>query len=194
MIEWLNSNIGFVTAIVGCIAAMVGLVTVFAIFRAPIVALRIQKNIEDYKEQKKRKFEIFRTLLATRANTTSLEHVQALNMIDIEYYEEKNISQLWNIYRDHLNSYPQNQDKAAEDRWEEKRIDCLTDMLHSMSVFFGYDLDKVVLKKGAYSPRAHGIWNLEQNLIRRGVIELLMGEKPMKVQLVEKKQDDVMLC
>lgn len=78
MFEWLNNNIGLVTTFVGCIAAIVGLITVFAIFRAPIVALRVQKEIEDYKEQKKRKFEIFKTLLATRANTTSLEHVQAL--------------------------------------------------------------------------------------------------------------------
>lgn len=185
MLSWLNNNIGLVTIIVGIIAAFIGLLTIIAMFRAPIVALRVQKEIEDYKEQKRRKFEIFKTLLATRADTTSLEHVQALNMIDIEYYEEKNISQLWNIYRDHLNSYPQNQDKNAQERWEEKRVDYLTDLLHGMSLFFEYDLDKVILKKGAYSPMAHGILSIEQSLIRKGVVELLSGQKPMKIQLVE---------
>lgn len=185
MMQWLNSNIGLVTAVVGFIAALVGLVTVFAIFRAPIVALRLQKEIETFNEQKKRGLGIFKTLLATRADTVSLEHVQALNMIDVEFYSQKDIRDTWNIYRDHLNSPPQNQDKAAQDRWEEKRVDYLTDLLHCMSKFFGYDFDKVVLKKGAYSPIAHGIFNLQQNLIRHGFVGLLNGEKSIKVELVQ---------
>lgn len=183
MLTWFNANIG-------CVTAIVGLITIFAIFRAPIIALRIQKKIEDYKEQKKRKLDIFKTLLATRANITSLDHVQALNMIDIEYYEEKNITQLWNIYRDHLNSYPQNHDKPSQDRWEEKRVDYLTDLLHGMSIFFGYDLDKVILRKGAYAPMAHGIWNAELSLIRQGLVQLLMGEKSIKIQLIEDKKEN----
>lgn len=187
MFEWLNANIGLVTAIVGLIAALVGSITVFAIFRAPIVALRLQKEIETFNEQKQRKLGVFKILLATRANTTSLEHVQSLNMIDIEFYNEKSIRDFWNIYRDHLNSYPQNQDKAAQDRWEEKRVDYLTDLLYAMSQFFGYDFDKVILKKGAYSPVAHGIINLEQAIIRKGFVEILAGEKPIKVELTDKK-------
>jgi len=182
MLKWLNSNIGLITGVVG-------LITVFAIFIAPIVALWLQKKIETFNEQKTRGLEIFKTLLATRANTISLEHVQALNMIDVEFYNQKEIRNYWNIYRDHLNSsYPQNQDKSAQDRWEEKRVDYLTDLLHCMSKFFGYDFDKVILKKGAYSPVAHGIFNLQQNLIRHGFVELLTGEKSLKVEVVDKKQ------
>ena len=184
MLPWLNNNIGFVTIIVGIIAAAIGLITIIAMFQAPKVALRVQKEIEDYNEQKRRKLGIFKTLLATRADITSLEHVQALNMIDIEYYEEKNITQLWNIYRDHLNFYPHNPDKGKQEHWEEKRVDYLTDLLHGMSQFFGYELDKVILKKGAYSPMAHGILNTEQSLIRKGMVELLTGEIPIKIQLV----------
>ena len=187
MIVWLNTNIGLVTASVGLIAAIVGLITVFAIFRAPIVALRLQKEIETFNEKKQRKLGVFKTLLATRASTTSLEHVQSLNMIDIEFYEEKNIRDHWNIYRDHLNSYPQNQDKATQDRWEEKRRDYLTDLLYAMSLFFDYDFDKVILKKGAYSPVVHGIIDLEQALIRKGFVEILAGEKTIKVELTDKK-------
>ena len=169
------------------ITSTVGLITVFAIFLAPIVALWLQKKIETFNEQKKRGLEIFKTLLATRANIISLEHVQALNMIDIEFYNQKDIRDFWNIYRDHLNSYPQNQDQSVQDRWEEKCVDYLTDLLHCMSKFFGYDFDKVILKKGAYSPIAHGIFNLQQNLVRHGVVELLTGEKSLKVEVIDKR-------
>lgn len=188
MLSWVNQNVGLMTTIVG-------LITIFAIFFAPIVALKIQKKIEDYKERKLRKLGIFKTMLATRANTVSLEHVKALNMIDNEFYNEKPIRDSWNIYRDHLNSYPQNQDKnsqdyvvGAQDRWEEKRVDYLTDLLYSMSEFFGYNFDKVILKKGAYSPIAHGIIDLEQQLIRRGFVEILTGNKSIKVQVVQNEE------
>lgn len=180
MFAWLTTNIGLITA-------AVGLLTIFAIFRAPIVALRLQKQVEAYNEKQQRKISIFKTLLATRANTTSTEHVQALNMIDIEFYEEKNIRELWNIYRDHLNTPFQNQNEQDQKYWEDKRIDYLTDLLHGMSIFFGYDFDKVILKKGAYSPVAHGILNLEQSLIRKGFVELLSGNKSIQVELKNKE-------
>jgi len=181
MLKWLTDNIGLITAIVG-------LITIFAIFYAPVVALKLQRKIEDHNEKKLRKLGIFKTLLATRANTVSLEHVQALNMIDVEFYGEKNIRESWNIYRDHLNSYPQNSDRATQDRWEEKRADYLTDLLYEMSGFFGYDFDKVILKKGAYSPMAHGMLNLEQAIIRKSFIEFLNGDKAVAVKIMESKK------
>ncbi|HHW3799259.1 TPA: DUF6680 family protein, partial [Legionella pneumophila] len=113
--------IAFFDAHVGMITAIVGLITIFAILFSPVIALKIQKKIEKYNEQNQRKLYIFKTLLATRADTISLEHVQALNLIDIEFYNEKEIRDTWNIYRDHLNSYPQTQDKNAQERWEENR-------------------------------------------------------------------------
>lgn len=181
MIEWTNSNIGFITAIAG-------IINIIAICGSPIIALRIQKKIEKYEEKNKRKLDIFKTLLATRGNTTSLEHVQALNMIDIEFYEEQKITQLWNIYRDHLNSFPQNEDKSAQDRWAEKRVDLFTDLLHGISKFLGYEFDIVILKKGAYIPKAHSDLGMEQDSIRRGIVNLLQGETHMKSELLAPKE------
>lgn len=109
-------------------------------------------------------------------------------MIDIEFYNEKRIKDFWNLYRDHLNSYPQNEDKSAQDRWVEKRIDYLTDLLYSMSEFFGYKFDKVILKKGAYSPQAHETTKLEQLIIRKEFLEILTGNKSIKVCVVQNEE------
>ncbi|BCA94384.1 hypothetical protein TUM19329_07450 [Legionella antarctica] len=177
--------IGFFDAHVGLITAIVGLITIFAILFSPVIALKIQKKIEKFNEQNQRKLYIFKTLLATRADTVSLEHVQALNLIDIEFYNEKEIRGTWNIYRDHLNSYPQNQDKNAQERWEENRINYFTDLLYSMSKYFSYDFDKVILKKGAYSPMAHGILNMELALIRKRLVELLSDERALTIKITE---------
>jgi len=177
MLKVLNEYIGLITT-------LVGIITIAAIFFSPIIALKIQKKIEKFNEKNQRGLSIFTTLLATRAEPASLDHVKALNLIDIEFYDEKDIRNSWNIYRDHLNSYPQNADKSTQDRWEEKRIDYMTDLLYEMSKYFGYDFDKVLLKKGAYYPTAHGILNIEQALVRQGLVKLLLGQTSLKVDLI----------
>jgi len=98
ILQWLTKNIEFITVIGITVTAIVGGISIFAIFRSPIVALRLQKELEDYNEKKSRKLSIFKTLLGTRANPVSLEHVQALNMIDIEFYEEKKIRGMLGIF------------------------------------------------------------------------------------------------
>lgn len=57
---------------------------IIALIIAPILALQIQKWLEKYREDRKRKLDIFKTLMSTRANRVSIEHVEALNMIDVE--------------------------------------------------------------------------------------------------------------
>lgn len=62
-----------------------GLLTLIAIISSPVIALWIQKHIEKLSDHKERKLRIFATLLTTRNNITLIEHVQALNSIDIEF-------------------------------------------------------------------------------------------------------------
>jgi hypothetical protein len=79
---------------------------IFAILAAPIVALQIQKYIEDRKEIRARKMQIFRTLMATRATRLDSKHVEALNMIDIEFFESKKITEAWKLLLDNFVNYP----------------------------------------------------------------------------------------
>ncbi len=78
IIGWNNSSLS---------NGMLGLLTIVAIFVAPWAALWLQKRIERSNEKKQRKLNIFKTLLATRANVVSMDHVQALNMIDIQFFK-----------------------------------------------------------------------------------------------------------
>ena len=57
---------------------------IIAVLLAPVVAVQVQKWLELFREDRARKLWIFKTLMATRAATVSPEHVQALNMIDLE--------------------------------------------------------------------------------------------------------------
>lgn len=92
---------------------------ILVILAAPIIALQIQKYIEDRKEIRARKMQIFRTLMATRANRLNLNHIEALNMIDIEFFKNEKVKEKWKLLLDNFVNYPQdlmrkimNQDSA----------------------------------------------------------------------------------
>jgi hypothetical protein len=72
----------------------------------PLLAVQAQKLIERRRETKDRKLAIFRTLMATRASTLSLEHVQVLSSVPIEFYSDKAVMDQWETYFAHLTTGP----------------------------------------------------------------------------------------
>jgi hypothetical protein len=166
-----------------------------AVLLGPIFAVQIQKAIESWKESKQRKIAIFKTLMSTRRTTLSPGHVEALNMIDIEFSpkkpKEKKVIESWKIYLDHLNSPQLKHDdpdyRVKLDQWNEKSSSLLVDLLKVMGLCLRYDFDKVHLMKGAYSPQGHANIEMEQNLIRRFIVELFMRKKSLPVDIVSIK-------
>lgn len=146
---------------------------VFATLLGPILAVQAQRWIEEYKGRRNRKDHLFRTLMATRRARVAPEHVQALNLIDFEFWgnrgNNKKVLDAWNLYRDHLNT-PFN--KETQHIWIVRQDELFTDMLFEMSVCLGYGFDKVHINKSVYSPVAHGNLEDEQTTIRRGLVEL----------------------
>jgi hypothetical protein len=55
----------------------------------PIVAVQVTRHLDKQKETRDRKLIIFKTLMATRQYNLSMEHVQSLNSIDLEFSSKK---------------------------------------------------------------------------------------------------------
>jgi hypothetical protein len=68
-----------------------------AVFLGPIIAVRLTRYLDNQKEIKGRKLDIFKTLMATRAYTVSWQHVEALNRIDLEFSQkqEREVIEAW---------------------------------------------------------------------------------------------------
>jgi len=162
-----------------------------AIIIAPIVAVQVQKIIEAKKEGRSRKIQIFKTLMATRATPLSPLHVEALNLIDIEFVENPNVISVWKLLLDNFSSYPQDPKspdfQARLTTCAEKSSDLLADLLHEMSKTLDYKFDKVLIKRGCYIPKGHGDVELELNFLRRSLVELFLGKKSVPINIVEKK-------
>jgi len=170
--------------------------TVAAILLAPLVAVQVQKWIEVFREKQSRKLRIFHTLMSTRRARVSAYHVEALNMIDTEFYyagifkftrkrrRQKAVVTAWKTYLDHLNSLGESPNEAQLEAWIMRGDELFTDLLFDMSHAVGYDFDKVHLKRSIYSPKAHGDEESDQRIIRENLVAILSGNKPIPISLI----------
>jgi hypothetical protein len=164
-------------------------ITIAAIFLGPIVAVQLTRFLDDRREIRGRKLQIFKSLMATRAYTVSWAHVEALNRIDLEFdkreKKERAVLDAWKQYLDLLNN-----DKMPFEQWVVKRVDLLVELLHNMAVVLDYDFDKTQIKNSSYAPRAHGDIEAQQEALRRGTIELLEGKRILPLYVTNFPTED----
>lgn len=156
----------------------------------PIFAVQAQKWIERRQEVNNRKAWVFNTLMATRGTRLSAEHVRALNMIDLAFYGpvrggtarrskgEQNVLDAWREYLDHLSSTVPEGDKSA---FHASREELFVNLLASIATERRYAFDRVLLRKGAYSPIAHNQIEERQAAALQGVADVFSGRKAIKV-------------
>lgn len=162
---------------------------ILAVLLGPIIAVRLTRYLDEQKEIRERKLQVFKTLMATRAYTVSWAHVEALNRIDLEFEKnnkkEKAVVEAWKEYHDLLNNTG-----IPLEQWSIRRVDLLVELLHKMAIVLNYDFDKTHIKNSSYSPRAHGDIEAQQEALRRGTIEILEGKRvlPMFVTNLPKQQ------
>jgi hypothetical protein len=155
---------------------------IMAVLFGPIVSVRLTRYLDNKKEIRERKLNIFKTLMATRAYAVSWDHVMTLNKIDLEFdkknKKEKAVIEAWKEYLDLLGS----KDISGE-AWDIKRADLLIELLHKMAQVLDYDFDKTHIKNSSYSPLAHGKLENEQSAMRQGVIEILEGKRVLPMHI-----------
>jgi hypothetical protein len=161
--------------------------TILALFGGPISAVQIQKFIERRTEGHRRKLDVFKTLMASRANRVSAAHVEALNRIDTEFYKDKNVIESWKQYHAQLYGVPRDlQDpdyKAKMAAWEAQSVEKLLEMLDIMAKSLGYELGKAYIQTSSYTPQLHADMQLEANFIRRSVVEIFLGTKSLPIEI-----------
>ena len=187
--------------------------TIIAIILGPILAIQVQKIIERITQRRDEKRRLFITLMATRGRPLLLEHVQALNMIDITFTvkgiiasiifwrskKDKAVIDAWSVFRDHLYHFPKEPTSkvgtgiskedtstynAQMETWISKKDDLLIEILDKMAKPLGYRFDKVLLKRGSYTPRHYDDLEAYQLKNLRGLSELLVGNRSLPIRIV----------
>ncbi|MCJ9733761.1 DUF6680 family protein [Bradyrhizobium sp. PRIMUS42] len=136
----------------------------------PILAVQAQKWIEGYREKRDRRFNIFRTLMATRAANLTAAHVEAINAVPIDFYGDKPIIDAWEEYFEHLTKSTE-----VDALWGQRRIDLFTKLLAAIGQRVGYAFSAAQMNR-IYFPNAHGRMEEDANAIRVGMAALFKGD------------------
>jgi hypothetical protein len=171
-------------------------IATWAVFGAtlggPVLAVQAQKWLEYIKERKSRKTWIVQTLMATQGQRLSLEHVRALNMIDLTFYgtkfnrrteNEQEVIDTWRAYRTHLSAPPNDQSEVNMANWISSGNELFFNLLHALVNAVGYKFTREELKASGYSPIAHGYAELETNQLRQNALRVMTGQQALKLDV-----------
>lgn len=161
------------------------LLTIAAIVLGPILAVQTEKFLERRRDNRSRRVGIFKTLMATRGSSLSSAHVEALNRIDLEFSDDKKYKKViesWKEYFDNLGHRAETEEQMAV--WSAKNEELLANLLYEMGQSLGYKFDKVLIKRNIYSPVGHARVERENELIRKGLLDILNSETAIPMTVV----------
>jgi hypothetical protein len=163
-----------------------------ATIAGPVLAVQAQKFIERAGEKRRRKLHIFYTLMSTRATRIANEHVQALNVIELEFNrgwfhnrsKEKTVIDAWRLHLDNLNQSVDANDPASLKAWIDRNEVSFIELMYSMSQALGYDFDRVQLKRGIYYARGQFETQQAQQTVLHNLAKVLTGQQAIGMNVV----------
>lgn len=164
------------------------MLTIAAIILGPILAVQAQAWLDRRREERRRKLHVFAELMATRGTRLAPRHVEALNLIELEYSEKNDkqrpVLEAWRSYIDLLNN-PPSEEQNLQAHFD-RRDQALVDLLYQMGRYLGFAIDRVVIRRNAYTPEGHGQADVEWNIIRKGFAKLLINKQhALPIQIVK---------
>jgi hypothetical protein len=104
-----------------------GIAVVIATLLGPVLAVYVTRKIDEARAEKARKLEIFRALMRTRKAGLSPDHVNALNLTEIEFHGVPDVLSAYNTLMRHINTGP------VTDKWLEQHRSSLTKLLSAIT-------------------------------------------------------------
>ncbi len=166
--------------------------SLFSGILASYITTKLSKYTKDSEEYQNRKIKIFTKLMTTRNARASINHVEALNMIDFAFYglkgkekkrteSEKSVLNSWIEYYQHLKREAKNNEELPI--LLNERDNLFVNLLENISKDINYVMPRHDIKDGSYFPRMYEDLDFEQNYLRRLAIDLLNGSNSIKINL-----------
>ena len=145
----------------------------------PILAVLITLWRTEISSKYNRRLYVFRTLMATRKVGISPDHVNAINLIEVDYYGCRKVEAAWSEYKDHLND----NSKPEDEPWREKKERLLAKLLFEIAAVLGFNIPAIDIFIGGYAPSAWSYRDLRYNGMLEYVYELSQGTKIVPIWL-----------
>ncbi|WP_213778517.1 DUF6680 family protein [Caballeronia sp. dw_276] len=152
---------------------------VFATFAGPIAAVQVQKFLDRRGEREHRRVQVYRALMATRVNINSPQYVDALNSVPLEFHKVEPVMTAYSDFIGHLNT----RDDSPNNTWAQTRQNRFITLLQVMGKALRYDFREAELTDHAYFPTWQLNLQTDQEILRKGLVDLMKGEKSIPMQV-----------
>ena len=155
----------------------------------PILAVAVTLWHEHRNSVYHRRLHVFRTLMATRKTAISVDHVNALNLVEVDFYGCKKVDTSWKAYISHLNDTSRPEDEL----WLEKKEKMLAQLLFDMGAILNFDIPAMEIFKGGYAPQRWANQNAQQFGALKFINDLAEGNKsiPMYVTGINQQPQQI---
>lgn len=152
---------------------------VAATFLGPVFAVVLTLWRDSASKKYQRRLHVFRTLMATRKIAISPDHVNALNLVEVDFYKCKEVERAWKSYLEHLNNSGRPEDAA----WRETKERRLAELLFQMGVVLRVEIPALDIFKGGYAPMGWAHKDARSNEVLEYFHELIEGTKDFPIWL-----------
>lgn len=173
----------------------------------PVAAVFVTRWVDKKREDRSRKLDVFKTLMRTRRNPISPEHVGALNLVELEFAESMEVRSNLEALMKHLGTEQQRlqrevvveetpKDEAARrnsefgQRLADERQRLLAKLLHSIGSSLGFKVQQLEIFEGGYTPQGWADVELEQRIIRNYFLDLYTGHRVVPVAVVDYRRQE----
>ena len=110
-------------------------------------------------------------------------HVDALNSIHVEFYDDEKVLAAWRLYASHLNQHHTTTEEI--NRWGEKKFDLLVELVYLIAQSLGYTgIDRASIRDNTYVPKGYANVEAQWEQIRQGWLDWLNGQRPVAMTMV----------
>jgi hypothetical protein len=159
-----------------------------AVLIAPAIALWAQRKIDRYKAAQDRKEAIFKALWVNRKRPFYIARIDALNMIDIEFYKNKQVRDAWqDLFAHYRDPHP----GLSNEQIGQQREELFTTLVFEVSKVVGYEFGRAEIRDNSYIPTLHGKIEEMEIETRNRVLDLLRGDAlPVRFVAVPAEQPE----
>lgn len=161
-------------------------VNLLAIILGPILAVIITRLMDNRSAERARQYQVFRDLMRTRAAKISPAHVEALNLVEIEFQGISKVRDAWQRYLENLSATVP-ADSAAQSNFFLRRDQLFIKLVQEVANGAGLkSVDITDAITNNYYPMGWNNEQQEQEQARRLLIAVMSGTKSISVKI----QDD----
>jgi hypothetical protein len=155
--------------------------TLFGPVISAFIAIYYTRYADKHKIKTARRFEVFRNLMKTRGFQLHPDHVMSLNLIPSDFNDDTDIMANFREYIDHLyRPIPTNE--SENQRFSAERDLLFGKLLVSIANSLSINIDASEVQHFRYAPIGWASVEIEQQQIRRLMMNVLQGLTPISVR------------